>query len=65
MQIIENQHLIQKCIAKSWELSLLLLEAAQTEDISLQVHGMMNTLDSRHIARVRTHKMQVFSRKRV
>ena len=58
IQTIENQHLIQKCIAKSWDLSHFLLEAAQTEDISLQVHNMKDTLDGRHIARVRIPKKQ-------
>ena len=58
IQTIENQHLIQKCIAKSWDLSQFLLEATQTEDISLQVHNMKDTLDSRHIARVRIPKKQ-------
>ena len=53
IQTIENQHLIQKCIVKSWELSQYLLEAGQTEDISLQVHDMKDSLDDRHIARVR------------
>ena len=45
--------LIQKCIAKGWELSQFLLEAAQTEDISLQLHDMEDTLNNRHIALVR------------
>ena len=59
IQTIESQHLIQKCKAKRWELSLFLLEEAQAEDISLQVHGVINTLDSRHIARVRIPKKQI------
>ena len=42
IQTIENQHLIQKCIVKRWELSQFLLEAGQTEDISLQIHDMKN-----------------------
>ena len=58
IQTIENQHLIQKCIAKSWDLSQFLLEAAQTEDISLQMHDMKETLDDRRIARVRIPKKQ-------
>ena len=53
IQTIKNQHLIQKSIAKSWELSQFLLEAGQTEDISLQVHDMKDLLDGRHIAGVR------------
>ena len=53
IQTIENQHLIQKCIVKSWELSQFLLEAGQTEDISLQVHDLKDSLDGKHIARVR------------
>ena len=56
IQTIENQHLVQKCIAKSWDLSQLLLEATQTEDISLQVHNMKDTLEGRHIARIRIPK---------
>ena len=58
MIIIENQHLIQKCIAKSWEPSQFLLEAGQTEDISLQVHDMKHSLDGRYIARVRIPEKQ-------
>ena len=56
IQTIENQQLIQKCIAKSWDLSQFLFEATQTEDISLLVHNMKDTLDSRQIARVRIPK---------
>ena len=52
IQTIENQHLIQKCIAKSWILSQFLSEAAQIEDISLQVHDMKYSLDDKNIARV-------------
>ena len=63
IQTIENQHLIQKCIAKSWDLSQFLLEAAQTEDISLQMHDMKETLDDRRIARVRIPKKQRAYRK--
>ena len=63
IQTIENQHLIQKCIAKSWNLSQFLLEAAQTEDISLQMHDMKETIDDRRIARVRIPKKQRAYRK--
>ena len=53
IQTIENQHLIQKCIAKSWILSQFLSEAGQIEDISLQVHDMKYSPDDKNIARVR------------
>ena len=48
---IENQHLIQKCISKSWTLQQFLTEAAQIEDISIQVHDMKADLAYREIAR--------------
>ena len=58
IQTIENQHLIQKCIAKSWILSQFLSEAGQIEDISLQVHDMKYSLDDKNIARVRVPNKQ-------
>ena len=58
IQTIENQHLIQKCIAKSWILSQFLSEAEQIEDISLQVHDMKYSLDDKNIARVRVPNKQ-------
>ena len=36
IQTIENQHLIQKCISKSWTLQQFLTEAGQIEDISIK-----------------------------
>ena len=45
IQTIENKHLIQKCIAKCWNLTQFLSEAAQIEDISLQVHDMKDNPD--------------------
>ena len=65
IQTIENQYLIQKCIAKSWELSQFLSEAGQIEDISLQVHDMKDSLGDRHIARVRVPRKQRAYRKQV
>ena len=58
IQTIENQHLIQKCIAKRWELSQFLLEAGQTEDIFLQIHAMKDSVDGRHIAKVHIPEKQ-------
>ena len=58
IQTIENKLLIQKCIAKCWNLTQFLSEAAQIEDISLQVHDMKYNQDDRYIARVRRSRKQ-------
>ena len=40
IQTIENESLIQRCISKGWNLSQFLTEAAQIEDISLQMQDI-------------------------
>ena len=58
IQTIENKHLIQKCIAKCWNLAQFLSEAGQIEDISLQVHDMKDARDDRYVARVHNSRKQ-------
>ena len=58
IQTIENKHLIQKCIAKCWNLAQFLSEAGQIEDISLQVHDMKDARDDRYVARVDNSRKQ-------
>ena len=62
IQTIENENLIQKCIAKGWTLSEFLSEAGQMEDICLQVRDMKISSHERDIARVDTYKTEAKSR---
>ena len=52
IQTIENQVLIQKCISKSWTLQEFLIEAGQSEDISLQMREMKIGQENKDIAKV-------------
>ena len=56
IQTIENPHLIQKCISKSWTLQRFLTEAGQIEDISIQVHDMKTDPTNLEIAKVVTQR---------
>ena len=56
IQTIENQHLIQKCISKSWTLQQFLTEAGQIEDFSQQVQDMKTEPTNFEIAKVVTRR---------
>ena len=54
IQTIENTHLIQKCISKSWTLQQFLTDAGQIEDVSIQVHDMNTDPAYQEIARIKS-----------
>ena len=56
IQTIENESLIQRCISKGWNLSQFLTEAAQIEDISLQMQDMKLSEREKHIAKIDRNK---------
>ena len=56
IQTIENQHLIQKFISKSWTFQQFLTEAGQIEDISIQVQDMKAEPANFEIAKVVTQQ---------
>ena len=62
IQTIQNQHLIQKCISKSWTLQQFLTEAGQIEDISIQVHDMKTEPANWETAKVVTQRKSLKSK---
>ena len=58
IQTIENQHLTQKCISKSWTLQQFLTEAGQIEDISIQVQDMKAEPANFEIAKLVTQQIR-------
>ena len=62
IQTIENQHLIQRCISKSWTLQQFLTDAGQIEDVLIQVHNMKADQAYQELARIKSRRNNQKSR---